>query len=138
MSNYNIRYICTIYTRLCTCLMSIPWFVLREKVTLRLLEFLFTSRSKWQPCNISVPLDHKVTKDTRLILNIIYVWKLNQTVLELDIRAVNLCSSLNGINILNIAELDCCQIMILSIHVPSTHAYTDVWRLSIDLPYEKR
>ena len=38
---------------------------------------------------ISVPLDLKVTlKDTRLILNIIYVWKLNQTVLELDFRAV--------------------------------------------------
>jgi hypothetical protein len=46
------------------------------------------SRSKWQPCNMSVPLDPKVTKDTRLILNIIYVWKLNQTVLELDFRAV--------------------------------------------------
>jgi hypothetical protein len=47
-----------------------------------------TSRSKWQPYNISVPLDLKVTKDTRLILNIIYVWKLNQTVLELDFWAV--------------------------------------------------
>jgi hypothetical protein len=47
-----------------------------------------TSRSKWQPYNISVPLDLKVTKDTRLILNSIYVWKLNQTVLELDFRAV--------------------------------------------------
>ena len=48
-----------------------------------------TSRSKWQPYNISVPLDLKATlKDTRLILNIIYVWKLNQTVLELDFRAV--------------------------------------------------
>jgi hypothetical protein len=34
-------------------------------------------------------MDLKVTlKDTRLILNIIYVWKLNQTVLELDFRAV--------------------------------------------------
>ena len=34
-------------------------------------------------------VDLKVTlKDTRLILNIIYVWKLNQTVLELDFRAV--------------------------------------------------
>jgi hypothetical protein len=38
--------------------------------------------------NISVPLDLKVTCDTRLILNIIYVWKLNQTVLELDLWAV--------------------------------------------------
>ena len=41
-------------------------------------------------------------------------------------------------NILKIAELDCCQIIILSIYVPSTHAYTHVLRLSIDLPYEKR
>ena len=36
-----------------------------------------------------IPLDLKFTlKDTRLILNIIYVWKLNQTVLKLDFRAV--------------------------------------------------
>jgi hypothetical protein len=41
-------------------------------------------------------------------------------------------------NILKIAELDCCQIIILSIYVPSTHAYTHVLRLSLDLPYEKR
>jgi hypothetical protein len=46
------------------------------------------SRSKWQPYYIFVPLDLKVTKDTRLILNIIYVWKLIQTVLELDFKAV--------------------------------------------------
>ena len=32
-----------------------------------------------------------------------------------------------------IAELDCCQIIILSIYVPSTHAYTHVLRLSLDL-----
>ena len=38
---------------------------------------------------------------------------------------------------LKIAELDCCQIIILSIYVPSTHAYTHVLRLSLDLPYEK-
>ena len=37
-----------------------------------------------------------------------------------------------------IAELDCCQIIILSIYVPSTHAYTHVLRLSLDLPYETR
>jgi hypothetical protein len=43
--------------------------------------------SKWQPYNISVPLYLKVTNATRLILNIIYVWRLNQTLLELDIRA---------------------------------------------------
>jgi hypothetical protein len=41
-------------------------------------------------------------------------------------------------NILNIVELDCCQIIILSIYVPSTHAYTHVLRLSLDLPYETR
>jgi hypothetical protein len=41
-------------------------------------------------------------------------------------------------NILKIAELDCCQIILLSIYVPSTHAYTHVLRLSLDLPYEKR
>jgi hypothetical protein len=40
-SNYNIKYICTIYTRLYTCLTSIPRFALREKVTLRLLKLLF-------------------------------------------------------------------------------------------------
>ena len=41
-------------------------------------------------------------------------------------------------NILQIAELDCCQIIILSVYVPSTHAYTHVLHLSLDLPYEKR
>ena len=41
MSNYNIKYIYTIYTRLYTCLTSIPRFALREKVTLRLLKLLF-------------------------------------------------------------------------------------------------
>jgi hypothetical protein len=37
---------------------------------------------------------------------------------------------------IKIAELDCCQIIILSIYVPSTHAYTHVLRISLDLPYE--
>jgi hypothetical protein len=32
---------------------------------------MHTSGSKWQPYNISVPLDLKVTKDTRLIQIII-------------------------------------------------------------------
>jgi hypothetical protein len=40
-SNYNIKYICTIYTRLYTCLTSIPRFTLRERVTLGLLKLLF-------------------------------------------------------------------------------------------------
>jgi hypothetical protein len=41
LSNYNIKYICTIYTGLCTCPASIPRFALRENVTLRLLKLLF-------------------------------------------------------------------------------------------------
>ena len=41
LSNYNIKYICTIYTRLDTCLMSISRFSLRDKVTLRLLKLHF-------------------------------------------------------------------------------------------------
>jgi hypothetical protein len=41
LSNYNIKYICTIYTRLYTCLMSIPIFALRDKVTLRSLQLYF-------------------------------------------------------------------------------------------------
>ena len=40
--------------------------------------------------------------------------------------------------ILKIAELDCCQIIILSIYVPSTHAKTHVLGLSLDFPYETR
>jgi hypothetical protein len=86
LSNYNIKYIFTIYTRLDTCLMSISRFSLRDKVE----SILYKHLSKWQPYNISVPMDLKVTCDTRLILNIIYVWKLNQTVLELDFWAVKL------------------------------------------------
>ena len=38
LSNYNIKYACTIYKRLDTCIMSISRFSLREKVTLRLLK----------------------------------------------------------------------------------------------------
>jgi hypothetical protein len=38
LSNYNIKYVCIIYTRLDTCLMSISRFSLRDKVTLRLLK----------------------------------------------------------------------------------------------------
>ena len=41
LSNYNIKYICTIYTRLDTCLMSISRFFLRDKVALRLLKLYF-------------------------------------------------------------------------------------------------
>ena len=42
--NYNIKYICTIYTRLDTCSMCISRFSLRDKVTLRLLKLYFNSR----------------------------------------------------------------------------------------------
>ena len=41
LSNYNIKYACTIYTRLDTCLLSISSFSLREKVTLWLLKLHF-------------------------------------------------------------------------------------------------
>jgi hypothetical protein len=41
-------------------------------------------------------------------------------------------------NILQIAELDCCQIIILSIYVPSTRAHTHVLRPALYSPYEKR
>ena len=41
LSNYNIKYICTTYTRLDTCLMSISRIFLRDKVTLRLLKLYF-------------------------------------------------------------------------------------------------
>jgi hypothetical protein len=41
LSNYNIKYTCTIYTRLDTCLMSISWFYLWDKVTLRVLKLHF-------------------------------------------------------------------------------------------------
>jgi hypothetical protein len=37
-----------------------------------------------------------------------------------------------------LSRLYCCQIIILSIYVPSTHAYTHVLRLSLDFPYETR
>ena len=48
LSNYNIKYICTIHTRLDTCLMSISRFSLRDKVTLRLLKLYFIANvAEW-------------------------------------------------------------------------------------------
>jgi hypothetical protein len=41
LSNYNIKYACTIYTRLDTCCMPISSFSLRDKVTPRLLKLHF-------------------------------------------------------------------------------------------------
>ena len=46
LSNYNIKYACTIYTHLDTCFMSISRCSLRDKVTLRLLKLLFL----WSRC----------------------------------------------------------------------------------------
>jgi hypothetical protein len=59
LSNYNIKYICTIYTRLYTCLMSVSRYSLRDKVTLR---FIYTRlkikpnsvRNKFLSCQIFV------------------------------------------------------------------------------------
>ena len=67
------------------------------------------------------------TTDISIILhNILYfLWLYNEFFINLY-------------NILQIAELDSCQIIILSIYVLSTHAYTHILRLSLDLPYEKR
>jgi len=44
LSNYNIKYTCTINTRLYTCLMSITRFSLRDKVTLRRLKIHIMER----------------------------------------------------------------------------------------------
>ena len=41
LSNYNIKYVCTICKCLDTCHMSISWFSLRDKVTLRVLKLYF-------------------------------------------------------------------------------------------------
>ena len=41
LSNYNIKYTCTIYPRLDTCLMSTSRLSLRDKATLRLLKLYF-------------------------------------------------------------------------------------------------
>jgi hypothetical protein len=59
LSNYNIKYICTIYTRLDTCLMSF---------TLQHHSLSLTSSA----------LDHSTTSTPYTFC--IYVWKLNQTV----------------------------------------------------------
>jgi hypothetical protein len=58
-----------------------------NKIT-ELRTILYKHLSRWHPYTASAPLDLKVTCDTRLILNIIYVWKLKKTVLELDLWAV--------------------------------------------------
>ena len=58
LSNYNIKYICTIYTRLDTCNMSISRSSLRDKLTLWLLNLHFhgTDVVEW-----SRPVDIKLS-----------------------------------------------------------------------------
>ena len=68
----------------------------------------------------------RVTNIIYILYNILYfLWLYNEFFIILS-------------NILKIAELDCCQIIILSIYVPSTHAKTHVLGLSLDFPYETR
>ena len=49
LSNYDIKYICTIYTRLARCLMSISRFSLRDKATPRLfmLYCIIADMAEW-------------------------------------------------------------------------------------------
>ena len=105
LSNYNIKYVCIIYTRLDTCLMSISRFSLRDKVTLRLLKLHCYGADvvEWSRaldirlsdlwCSVSMvwvqipSREEKKLKAQNLILT--HVWKLNQTVLELDFELFN-------------------------------------------------
>ena len=50
LSNYNIRYTCTIYTRLDTCIMSISRFSLCDKVTLWLLKLHLYGTDEVESC----------------------------------------------------------------------------------------
>jgi hypothetical protein len=84
----------------------------------------FVDLSRWQPYNISVPLDLKVTCDTRLILNIIYVWKLNQTVLEVTLRLLKLYFNIADVvewsRALDIRLNDwCCSVSMVWVQIPS-------------------
>jgi hypothetical protein len=80
----RINYYIYIYTRLYTCLTSIPRFALREKVTLRSLKLLLFQ--------IRHVVGSYVGYFFRRLYIYIYVWKLNQTVLKLDFRAVKFTS----------------------------------------------
>jgi hypothetical protein len=168
LSNDNIKYICTIYTRLDTCLMSISTFSLRDKVTLWLLKLHFygTNVIEWSRaldirlsdwcCSVSmvwVQIPWRENNLTAQKSNSNTVWLNFQTYIIFSINRVShvtLRSSGTDIlygchllrclynilyflwlyndffiilcNILKIAELDCCQIIILSIYLPSTHA----------------
>ena len=76
------------------------------------------------------------------LYSLIFQWALlnfsYRIILQRKLAVFTTLDPLIYIYILKIAELDCCQIIILSIYVPSTHAYTHVLRLSLDLPYETR
>jgi hypothetical protein len=187
LSNYNIKYICTIYTRLGTCLISISRLSLRDKVTLWLLKLhlygadvvelcraLDLSLSDWC-CSVSmvwVQIPSRGEKHlTAQKYNSNTVWYHFQMYIIL-IFSINLESQIalrsSGTyilygrhllrrlynilyflwlyneffiilyNILIIAELDCCQIIILSIYVPSTRAEPHVLCLSLYYSFEKR
>jgi hypothetical protein len=142
LSNFNIKYIWTIYTRLDTCLMSISRFSIWEKVTLSTIEAIFIP-----------PLPERVYCFTTLLAStfvfrqVFTLYKLNSE--RFPTMGLYFKFGLNRIpeftqgsvyiilyflwlydeffiilyNMLKIAELDCCQILILSIYVPSTHAY---------------
>jgi hypothetical protein len=100
LSNYNIKYICTIYTRLDTCLMSISRFSLREKVwnqtVLELdfwaVKFLFFPRRHlnshhWYTAApivslMSSALDHSTTSAI-LKHSLTHIWQLKDLILTL-------------------------------------------------------
>ena len=92
---------------------------IKQTNKLKLLQIYITLRSSWTDILYGCHL-------LRRLYNILYfLWLYSEFFIILY-------------NILKIAELDCCQIIILSIYVPSTHAYTHVLCLSLDLTYETR
>ena len=169
LSNYNIKYICTFYIRLDTCLMYISRFSFRDKATLRLLKLHFYGVDvvEWSRaleirlgdlfCIVSmVWVQNRRGKNTNLTAeksksNAVwfnfqtYVIFRSNLVSQVTLRSsgkdivygCHLLRCLHNLlyflwlyndffiilyNILKIAELDCFQIIILSIYVPSTGA----------------
>jgi hypothetical protein len=78
LSYYNIKYICTIYTRLDTCLMFISRFSLRDKVTLRLLKLYFyiAYAVEWWNTwiNIYIYINFVLTQEIAVSLLDIYIY----------------------------------------------------------------
>ena len=82
--------------------------------------------SKWKKETKSIPLTYK-------IYIYIYVWKLNQTVLELDFIAVKFCSSLDGIWTHTIVTLQHHSLSLTSSaldHSTTSTPYINVWKSS--------